>query len=563
MSSIINFRKNTVITSLDLDKTILIEPCTENERICDSYLASDSVPLYTYLYDTFFTKLNLRLPFSDFEKSLLNVLNIPPSQLHPNSWAFVRAYQIMCHHYSLVPDLEKFSAFFQVKLPSSNEIGWISFNNIPKKGAISAYTSSYKLWKQKFFRVRGLDASSNLLFNLDETPHFPLFWSLEPHKVPQTPLSVLSEEDRAAVEWLREQKNVDCCALLENEDNPAELQTLLGSMPPKSQTTKTMDEVAMLKALRAKEKKAKATEKNTASSVECLGTGSVQGDGGNPSTQRKKQKIDDGSNPGGASSKTPPSGSIQNTTGNPLPNPTFGSSEKWWALFNDFEGGTSDVGSIFDRRFPVDQIVEKHLNRKEDRTRVQKARMRNIGKKLQSSGAQMAFFGLCVDQYVGSAEKELKNLILKNKELTEKLKNVEGDMKTVERLKTDLKASETKNTELLAEKSTWDEKFADLGKKIGYLQKNNDDLVAENKNLGSKVSTLTTEKETLVAEKDSLLVELEDTRAQVAMQHTVGFDKVVTQLQFLYPDLIVDEVGAFKHVVDGKLMDIVVDEDEE
>ncbi|KAJ1383818.1 hypothetical protein SESBI_43064 [Sesbania bispinosa] len=324
-----------------------------------------------------------------------------------------------------------------------------------------------------------------------------------------------------------------------------------------------MDEVPMLKALRAKEKKTKATEKNTASSVECLGTGPVQGDGGNSFAQRKKQNIDDGGNPGGASSKPPPSGSIQNTTGNTLPNPTSGSSEKWWTLFNDFEGAFSDVGSIFDRRFPVDQIVEKHLNRKEDRTWVQKAGMRNIDKKLQASGAQMAFFGLCVDQYVGSAKKELKNLILKNKELTDKLKNVEGDMKTVERPKTDLKSSENKNTELLAEKSTWDEKFADLEKKIGDLQKKNNDLVAENKNLGNKVSTLTIEKETLVAEKDSSLIELEDIKAQVAMQHTVGFDKAVSQLQFLYPDLKVDEVGAFKHVVDGKLVDIIVDEDEE
>ncbi|KAJ1428972.1 hypothetical protein SESBI_08693 [Sesbania bispinosa] len=267
-------------------------------------------------------------------------------------------------------------------------------------------------------------------------------------------------------------------------------------MPPKSQTTKTMDEVPMLKALRAKEKKAKATEKNTASSVECLGTGPVQ-------------------------------------------------------------GAASDVGSILDRRFPVGQIVEKHLNRKEDRTRVHKVEMKNIGKKLQSSGAQMAFFGLCVDQYVRSAEKEVKNLLLENKELTEKLKNVEGDMKTVERLKTNLKASEMKNTELLAEKSTWDEKFADLEKKSGDLLKKNDDLVVENKNLGNKLSTLTTEKETLVTEKDSLIAELEDTKAQVAMQHTAGFEKVVSQLEFLYPDLKVDEVGAFKHIVDGKLVDIV------
>ncbi|KAJ1378047.1 hypothetical protein SESBI_48261 [Sesbania bispinosa] len=334
-------------------------------------------------------------------------------------------------------------------------------------------------------------------------------------------------------------------------------------MPPKSQATKTMDEVAMLKALRLREKKAKAAEKNTASSIECLGSGPVPGDGGNPSSQRKKQKVDDGGNPGGASLKPPPSGSNQNTTSNILPNPIPRNSEKWWTLFNDFEGATSEVGSIFDRRFPVDQIMEKHLNWKEDRTRVHKVGMKNIGKKLQSSGAQMAFFGLCVDQYVGSAEKELKNLLLKNKELTEKLKNVEGDMKTVERLKTDLQASGNMNTELLAEKSTWGEKFANLEKKNGDLQKKHDDLLVENKSLGNKIFALTTEKENLITEKDSLIAELEDTKAQVAMQHIAGFEKVVSQLQFLYPDLKVDKVGAFKHIVDGKLVEIVVDEDEE
>ncbi|KAJ1382526.1 hypothetical protein SESBI_44193 [Sesbania bispinosa] len=265
-----------------------------------------------------------------------------------------------------------------------------------------------------------------------------------------------------------------------------------------------MDEVEMINVLRARERKTKATEKSGAPSIECLGTGQAQGDGGKTSTQRKKQKVNDGSNPG-----------------------------------------------------------EKHLNRKEDRTRVHKFGMKNIGKKIQSAGAQMAFFGLCVDQYVGSTEKELKKLLVKNKELIEKLKNVEGDIKTVERLKANLQASEKKSTYLLAEKNTWDEKFSNLEKKNEDLQKKYDDLLVESKNLGNKVSTLTTEKKDLAAKKESLTTELEDTKAQVAMQHTAGFEKAVSQLQFLYPDLKVDEVGAFKHIVNGKLVDIVVDEDEE
>ncbi|KAJ1413154.1 hypothetical protein SESBI_19917 [Sesbania bispinosa] len=328
--------------------------------------------------------------------------------------------------------------------------------------------------------VRGVSASSNLLFSSDGTPHFPLLWSLEPHKVPQVDLDTLSEGDKVAVKWLRKQDLPDCSALLENEDNPAGLQTLLGNMPPKSQTTKTMDEVAM------------ETE-------------------GKPLHHAKKQKIDDGGKPEGKDPNPPPSGSNQNTASNTIPNPVPGNSDKWWALLNDFEGSTSDIGSIFDHRFPIGQIVEKHLNQQEDRVRVHRAGMKNLGKKLQSSGAQMAFFGLCVDQYVGSAEKEMKKALLKNKELTDKLKNVEGGMKTIERLRTD--------------------------------------LLAKNKNL--------------VAEKDSLVAELGDIKAEVAVQHTAGFEKVVSQLKFLYPNLKVDEIGAFKHVVDGKLVDILVDEDEE
>ncbi|KAJ1422190.1 hypothetical protein SESBI_13190 [Sesbania bispinosa] len=190
-------------------------------------------------------------------------------------------------------------------------------------------------------------------------------------------------------------------------------------MPPKPQVAKTMDDVAMLKPLRAREKKTKANEKKDFASIECTGTNNA----GAPSTE---------------------------------------------------------VGSLFDRRFPIENLVERHLNKKEDRARVNKVGLRNVRKKLQSAGAQIAFFGQCVDHGVRNMEKELKTLILKNKELGWKLKLAEAEMNTMERLKTDLVSSKKRTSELLEEK-----------------------------------------------------------------------------------DLKVDEVGAFKHVIDGKPVDIIVDDDEE
>ncbi|KAJ1375620.1 hypothetical protein SESBI_50809 [Sesbania bispinosa] len=88
-------------------------------------------------------------------------------------------------------------------------------------------------------------------------------------------------------------------------------------------------------------------------------------------------------------------------------------------------------------------------------------------------------------------------------------------------------------------------------------------LEEANKTLETSVTTLTAENKDMITEKDSLVAELGDTKAKVSMQQTARFEKVVSQLKFLYPDLKVDEIGPFKHIIDDKLVDIVVDEDEE
>ncbi|KAJ1417633.1 hypothetical protein SESBI_16479 [Sesbania bispinosa] len=359
---------------------------------------------------------------------------------------------------------------------------------------------------------------------------------------------------------LREQDPIECRSLLENEDNLVGLQTLLGNMPPK-----TMDEVAMLKALRAREKKAKGTEQKTFASVEYTGTKQADTEAGNSSLQRKKQKVHNEGpqtslNPKGLPASTTLPSLNKQGEANPVPS----HADKWWCLFNDFEGApNTDATSIFDCRFPTENIVEKYFNRKEDRARVNKVGLRSIGKKLQHEGAQTAFLGLCIDQGVGYMEKEMKALSLKNIELTEKLKLYEADIKSVEKLKSDLEACEKRNNELVAEKTTWDEKYSSMKKAYEDVESGRKTLGETNKTLERDIATLTVENKELIAGKGLIIAELEDAKSQVAMQHTARFDKVVSQLKFLYPDLKVDEVGAFKHVVDGKLVDIIVDEDEE
>ncbi|PNX80047.1 hypothetical protein L195_g036042 [Trifolium pratense] len=50
-------------------------------------------PHYFYMYTSVIQLLNIWLPFTPFEVSMLRTLNVAPSQLHPNSWAFIKAFE--------------------------------------------------------------------------------------------------------------------------------------------------------------------------------------------------------------------------------------------------------------------------------------------------------------------------------------------------------------------------------------------------------------------------------------------------------------------------------------
>ena len=64
---------------------------TPTERICTEF-EEDHFPMY----EVVFKDSGLRFPFNDFQMGVLNHLNLAPSQLYPNSIAFLRAFEITC-----------------------------------------------------------------------------------------------------------------------------------------------------------------------------------------------------------------------------------------------------------------------------------------------------------------------------------------------------------------------------------------------------------------------------------------------------------------------------------
>jgi len=133
------------------DKFVKVMPCKVNEPVCCDE-SSDSEGSLCFIYFTIFKKLFLRLPFACFERALLTEINVSPAQLHLNSWAFVRAFSILCHHFGHLPSVDVFLHFFEAK--SLGQKLWVSFNEVAGRVLLTLFQQSYNGFKGKFFKIR-------------------------------------------------------------------------------------------------------------------------------------------------------------------------------------------------------------------------------------------------------------------------------------------------------------------------------------------------------------------------------------------------------------------------
>ncbi|RDX70449.1 hypothetical protein CR513_50308, partial [Mucuna pruriens] len=156
--------------------SVTVTACHSGEAVCMSS-AEVSKPFF-YLYDTLHSRLGIQLPFTHFERSVLQALNVAPTQLHPNSWAFVRAFELLCEDLGKVPTLGVFFWFFTPR--KMDRVGWTSLSNRPKRSLLWPFSESYKGFKNLFFRVAPNDSNSRLLVDRDGRQHFPLQWTRRP-----------------------------------------------------------------------------------------------------------------------------------------------------------------------------------------------------------------------------------------------------------------------------------------------------------------------------------------------------------------------------------------------
>ncbi|MED6224679.1 hypothetical protein PIB30_086396 [Stylosanthes scabra] len=171
-----------------------ILPCNDDDRICHRCKDWD----YFLMYCCVFIELKLKLPFTSFECGVLTQMRCAPSQLHPNSWAFVRAFEVLMEFLEVNPSLEVFFALFQAKGVKKGKL--INLNSILGRQLFSAYRSSFKEFKEMFIKVR--NCVEDFPFYLDENliEKFPLYWNPKPRQI--LGMAKMCKENEYLVEYL-------------------------------------------------------------------------------------------------------------------------------------------------------------------------------------------------------------------------------------------------------------------------------------------------------------------------------------------------------------------------
>ncbi|GAU39236.1 hypothetical protein TSUD_396830 [Trifolium subterraneum] len=153
------------------------------------------------MYQIAFEHMGLRLPLTDLEVAIFNHLELCQSQLHPNSLAFIHAFEIVAAHLQLAPTITLFFHLFGIQRsrPRGNvtdKCGWVSLKQ--HKNFFDIFEESLRGFKDKWFVVRPitsegwksiivrgpqLDDEGKVVFGLDGKPievdceRFPFCWS--------------------------------------------------------------------------------------------------------------------------------------------------------------------------------------------------------------------------------------------------------------------------------------------------------------------------------------------------------------------------------------------------
>jgi len=155
---------------------------------------------FFYMYMCHFSQLHVRLSLDEFAMGVLRLLNVAPTQLHLNSWAYLQAFRVLCQ--SLYLQLSPLAFLYFYDTRPRQPTTWLSLVSRPSISRLDAFTQLFKHFKDGFFKVVVKEGRRSHFLNAVGSTKFPFSWMGNPWRYKDMSTDELSAADREVVEVL-------------------------------------------------------------------------------------------------------------------------------------------------------------------------------------------------------------------------------------------------------------------------------------------------------------------------------------------------------------------------
>jgi len=136
----------TLIIAKGVNKGIVsLEQVSAIDRVCHGQ--EGATEKFFYMYMCHFSQLHVRLPLDDFTMGVLRALNVAPTQLHPNSWAYMQAFRVLCQSLYLQPSPRAFLYFYDTRPRQSTT--WLSLVSRPSINKLDVFSSVLQAFQRR------------------------------------------------------------------------------------------------------------------------------------------------------------------------------------------------------------------------------------------------------------------------------------------------------------------------------------------------------------------------------------------------------------------------------
>ncbi|MED6163910.1 hypothetical protein PIB30_084670 [Stylosanthes scabra] len=175
--SLPEFHRNyPLMEDLGAEGDYVLEAAGSSDRV--PFRAGEDGPHFLWVYQELFTRLRMRLPFSDFQRDVITRCRVAVSQLHLNGWGFILAFEKVCLHYGFRPTIRLFFYIYDAHFPPGG-YRYISFRARQGRRLFDSYEDSIQEFKWHYFKVLAASVKRAFWLNHENKPFPWVYWNPE------------------------------------------------------------------------------------------------------------------------------------------------------------------------------------------------------------------------------------------------------------------------------------------------------------------------------------------------------------------------------------------------